>query len=134
MRQSLVWKIWNRGRGILFPLRTHLCAPFLKKKFTNNVKGIVQRVGSGRNSGSLHKSSLKREARKVFRKNPPAPPSSESPLKFQNASLFSNLQLYNNLDGCGEYSLRTWIQKLRRFVNTITQFKNMRSIHSGFYK
>jgi hypothetical protein len=48
--------------------------------------------------------------------------------------LFLNWQLYNNSDGCGEYSLRTWIKKLRRFVNTIAHFTNARSIHSGFYK
>ncbi len=58
--------------------------------------------------GSFDRSSLKREARKVFRKIR-LPPSSDSPSKYQSASLFFNCQLYNNLDSCGEYSLRTWI-------------------------
>jgi hypothetical protein len=30
------------------------------------------------------------------------PPSFESPSKYESASLFFNLQLYNNLDSCGD--------------------------------
>jgi hypothetical protein len=37
--------------------------------------------------GSFDRSSLKREARKILRKIRP-PPSSESPLKYESASLF----------------------------------------------
>ncbi len=44
------------------------------------------------------------------------------------------LTIAQQLDSCGEYSLRTWIKKLKRFVNTIAQFTNARSILSGFYK
>jgi hypothetical protein len=46
--------------------------------------------------------------------------------------LFLNWQLLNNLDSSGEYSLHTWIQKLRHFVNTIAQFTNAQRFIAAF--
>ncbi len=44
------------------------------------------------------------------------------PFKVLERLLVFKLPIVQQLDSCGEYSLRTWIKKLRRFVNTIAQF------------
>jgi hypothetical protein len=87
-------------------------------------------------------SSLKREAQKVFRKIRPTPILREPFKVLERLLVFSiYVQLYNNLDSCEEYSLRTWSvfghwkkKKMMHFVKTIVQFTNARSIHSGFYQ
>jgi hypothetical protein len=69
--------------------------------------------------GSFGRSSLKREAQKVFRQIRP-PPIFRKPFKVLERLLVFYLpfQLYKNLDSCGEYSLRTWI----KFFVFIPQF------------
>jgi hypothetical protein len=46
--------------------------------------------------------------------------------------LFLNLQLYNNLDSCGEYSLRTWAVEKRRIEGVLLTPLRSLQMHRAF--
>jgi hypothetical protein len=50
----------------------------------------------------IRKDIIKERGAAVFLEKSTRPQSSESPVKNESASLFFNLQLYSNLDSCGD--------------------------------
>ncbi len=52
---------------------------------------------------------IKEKGAEGFKKNPPAPHPPRALQIIRASPCFLISRLYNNLDSCGEYSLRTWI-------------------------